>query len=183
MLAGRSRRERLLPRHASFLRDKSQVFDNSRNQRDAQEKKGDRSTCPLFLPASRRRGVPLTRKHSRSCSRSVSTPIRITLKQPPTKRPLLAWNSTPDGVNDAERYDSPAMRSAITSASVATQDFHSPTRPGVFVAEPRRDATTRKGACNPVATNVGQRYAVSLVRRRHGRRRRDVAGASASTIW
>ena len=35
MPAGRSHREPLLPRHASLLRDKSQVFDNSRNQRDA----------------------------------------------------------------------------------------------------------------------------------------------------
>jgi len=50
MQAGRSRRERLLPRHASLLRDKSQVFDNSRNQRDARGKERGERKLFLFIP-------------------------------------------------------------------------------------------------------------------------------------
>ena len=51
---------------------------------------------------------------------------------------------TPDSVSDAERHDSPTRRPAITSANVTTQRFPLTTRPGVCVAEPRRDAATRR---------------------------------------
>ena len=54
-------------------------------------------------------------------------------------RDVVPARRTPDGVSDTERHDSPAMRPAITSASVFDVEVPLTTRPGVFVAEPRRD--------------------------------------------